>query len=168
MSMRLHPRAKNAEADWWRREMQRCESSKSDRGDGRGPHLRDQTPIHHSKWFARRAAQELDRGHVRGNATACVARVERNRLYGHEFAGDDRHDGEPAVLDSLGVAGAQDRARRLLKLAGRVRKQRLPDGGNELLIRERGADFRLGDVQGRPALRDWIVDYGSVWAIAGV
>jgi len=85
---------------------------------------------------------------VRMQAEFVIARIKGDCLYGHHVACDDRHYREPSVLHAFGIAGAQDGARRLIDMSGRVIDERLTDSGNEEFVGEDVADFLLGDLHG--------------------
>jgi hypothetical protein len=77
-----------------------------------------------------------------------VAGEERDRLNSHDVARDCGHNGEPAIAEAFGVAGAEDGAGRLLDQAGGVVDQGLANGRDQRFVGEDGSDFLLGDVHG--------------------
>ena len=85
-----------------------------DSRDGGGAHFGNDTTVHNRQWLACGATEKLNDRHMGVEAQVGVPRVEGNGLHAHHIPVDHGHDGEPAVLESLGIARAENSASRLV------------------------------------------------------
>src|SRR4029077_10374295 len=59
-----------------------------------GPHLCDQSSVHHCEWSPCFRIDQKDCCHVRGNSAFCIGRVERDDLYPKSLRSQCRHHSE--------------------------------------------------------------------------
>ena len=125
VTLRLHPGSEDRK----HRRIRPGEPLSRDRRCRGGPHLGDEPAVHHGERLARLGLEQHDNGMMRVNPD--VLRIERDEL-GPQSARVRRHDGQESVMGSDRKHGAY----RLHDVARGQRRERLRDGGNEVLVME--------------------------------
>src|SRR5438094_10587216 len=69
----------------------------------RGPHLRDQSSIHHREWCARFWIDQKNCCHVRRETAFCVRRVEPDGLYAKSIGSERRRHSKKSARLSEGT-----------------------------------------------------------------